>query len=99
METTYAHLAGVIDIDGFISVARWPVRRREGQVGSLYFARIGLSDTSPLVPNLLQAHFPDRLSESRPKKPSYASFYMWEADHQQAREPLLRLLPYLRLKR
>ena len=54
---------------------------------------------SPVVPNLLQAVFPGRLSKSRPKKLSYATFYMWEADHQQAREPLLRLLPHLRLKR
>jgi hypothetical protein len=61
METTYAYLAGVIDIDGFISVARRPSRRGEGQAG--YYARIGLSDTSPVVPKLLHALFPGRLSE------------------------------------
>jgi hypothetical protein len=97
METTYAYLAGVIDIDGFISVARRPSRRGEGQAG--YYARIGLSDTSPVVPKLLHALFPGRLSEVRPKKSSYSRFYLWEAEHHQARAPLLRLLPHFRLKR
>ena len=99
METTYAYLAGAIDIDGFIYIARRKGTRQDGQGGIQYFARIGLSDASPVVPNLLQALFPGRVSQSRPKKSSYAAFYIWEADHQQAREPLLRMLPNLRLKR
>ena len=94
METTYAYLAGAIDIDGFISIDR-----RAGRQGMRYHARIGISDTSPVVPKLLHSLFRGRLSEIVPKKSSYARVYLWEAQHQQAREPLFRLLPYLRLKR
>ena len=94
METTYAYLAGALDVDGFIAIDRRPGRRQVG-----YHARIGLSDTSPVLPNLLHALFPGRLSEIQPKKSSYAHFYMWEARGHQAREPLLRLMPHLRLKR
>ena len=94
METTYAYLAGAIDIDGFISIDR-----RGGRQGMGYHARIGISDTSPVVPKLLHGLFAGRLFEIAPKKSSYARFYLWEAQHQHAREPLLRLLPYLRLKR
>ena len=93
MEMTYAYLAGAIDIDGFISIDR-----RTGSHGR-YSARIGISDTSPVVPKLLHSLFRGRLSEIVPKKSSYARVYLWEAQHQQAREPLFRLLPYLRLKR
>ena len=94
MELTYAYLAGVIDIDGFISIIRRPGQRSMG-----YYARMGLSDASPVVPNLLQSLFAGRLCEIRPKKSSYALYYLWEAEHHHAREPLLRLLPHLRLKR
>jgi hypothetical protein len=94
METTYAYLAGAIDLDGFISIDR-----RAGRQGMGYRPRIGISDTSPVVPKLLHSLFQGRLFEIAPKKSSYAHFYLWEAQHQHAREPLLRLLPYLRLKR
>jgi hypothetical protein len=94
METTCAYLAGAIDIDGFISIDR-----RAGRQGIGYRVRIGISDTSPVVPNLLHGLFAGRLFEIAPKKSSYAHFYMWEAEHHQAREPLLRLLPHFRLKR
>jgi hypothetical protein len=94
METTYAYLAGAIDIDGFISIDR-----RAGRQGMGYRPRIGISDTSPVVPKLLHSLFQGRLFEIAPKKSSYAHFYLWEAQHQQAREPLSGLLPYLRLKR
>jgi hypothetical protein len=96
MELTYAYLAGVIDIDGFISIALRP-GQRDGHVG--YYVRIGLSDASPVVPNLLHTLFSGRLCEIKPKKLSYAHCYLWEAESRQAREPLLRLLPHLRLKR
>jgi hypothetical protein len=71
--------------------------QRDGR--ARYYARIGLSDASPLVPNLLHALFSGRLCEIRPKKSTYADCYLWEAEHLQAREPLFRLLPHLRLKR
>src|SRR5258708_5857758 len=96
MDTTYAYLAGVIDVDGFISIAR----RKVARLGEFrYFGRIGFSDQSPVLPTLLQELFQGSLSQSRPRKASYTAFYVWEAEHRQAREPLVRLLPHLRLKR
>jgi hypothetical protein len=94
MEATYAYLAGAIDVDGSISIDRRAGRREMG-----YRVRIGISDTSPVVPNLLHGLFAGRLFEIPQKKSSYARFYMWEAQHHQAREPLLRLLPHFRVKR
>jgi hypothetical protein len=38
-------------------------------------------------------------SKFRRKNRHNARFYLWEAQHHQAREPLLRLLPHFRLKR
>jgi hypothetical protein len=80
METTYAYLAGAIDIDGFISIDR-----RAGRQGMGYRVRIGISDTSPVVPKLLHELFAGRLLEIPPKKSSYARFYMWEAEHRASR--------------
>src|SRR5262249_25485052 len=99
MEATYAYLAGALDIDGFISIRRRILKSRGGPAGSHYCARIGLSDASPIVPELLHSIFPGTLARSHPKKPSYTAFYMWEVEGQKAREPLVRLLPHLRLKR
>jgi hypothetical protein len=96
MEITYAYLAGVIDIYGVISIQR-RMNTRLGQ--PYYFATVSLSDTSPVVPELLHALFPSSLQQSRPRNESYSPFWVWRVDHQQARQPLLRLLPHLRLKR
>jgi hypothetical protein len=91
MEKIYAYLAGVLDTDGFIHIA---CRRGTEH----YFARIGFSDESPVLPELFQEIFKGRLSRSRPKRSSYSAFYLWEVDHRQAREPLSRLLPHLKVK-
>src|SRR5262245_13492402 len=96
MEITYAYLAGVIDIYGVISIQR----RMDTRLGQpYYFALIALSDTAPVVPELLHALFPSSLQQSRPRNETYSPFWTWKADHQQAKQPLLRLLPHLRLKR
>jgi len=78
----YAYLAGIIDIHGFISISR---RKSDGG----YATRIGLSDISPIIPNLAFAIFAGRVYQSSPRQATYHAFYMWEATHQQAREPLV----------
>ena len=89
METTYAYLAGAIDSRGFITF---------GARGPSYFPRMGLSGTSPVLPNLAFAILSGSIYHRQPRKPSYHAFYHWEVTNQAAREPLLRLRPYLRLK-
>jgi hypothetical protein len=100
-ETMHAYLAGVIDIAGHIGIRpRVGYRRRtDGRDMTYYFATIALSDASPVIPDLLQAVFPARRSQYKAKNRKQTEWHMWEADNEGAREPLLLLAPYLRLKR
>jgi hypothetical protein len=100
METLYAYLAGAIDIDGRILIARrFGHRRTDGRQVPYYGATISLSDSSPIVPDLLQATFPARRLQYEAKNRTQAAWHMWEAVNHSAHEPMVRLLPYLRLKR
>src|SRR5262245_33100501 len=98
METLYAYLAGALDIDGRISIRR---TRREGRQGVSYYysAAIALSDSDPVVPDLLHATFPARRSQYVTKNRKQPAWHMWEAVGVRAQEPLVRLLPYFRVRR
>jgi hypothetical protein len=100
METLYAYLAGAIDIDGRIIIERVQGyrRRSDGRQVSYYKATIRLSDSSPMLPDLLQATFPARRLQYEAKNRKQAEWHTWEAVNQSAHEPVVRLLPYLRLK-
>jgi hypothetical protein len=100
METLYAYLAGAIDIDGRIIIERVQGHRRrsDGRQVSYYKATIRLSDSSPMLPDLLQATFPARRLQYEAKNRKQAEWHTWEAVNQSAHEPVVRLLPYLRLK-
>jgi hypothetical protein len=89
MEDTYAYLAGVIDIKGSIAIARR---------GRAYYSRIGITDDSPIIPDLASAMLGGRTSHTSPQRSTYGSVFIWEATYQAAREPILRVRPYLRLK-
>jgi hypothetical protein len=101
METLFAYLAGAIDIDGriFIARAQGYRRRLDGRQVPYYIATIALSDSSPIVPDLLQATFPARRLQYDAKNRKQVAWHMWEAVNQGAHEPVARLLPYLRVKR
>jgi hypothetical protein len=101
METLYAYLAGAIDIDGRIFIVRrlGKLRRTDGLQVAYYAATISLSDSSPVLPDLLQATFPARRLEYEAKNRRQIAWHMWEAVNHGAREPVVRLLPYLRVKR
>jgi hypothetical protein len=101
METLFAYLAGAIDIDGriFIARAQGYRRRMDGRQILYYTATIALSDSSPILPDLLQATFPARRLQYEAKNRKQMAWHMWEAVNQSAREPVVRLLPYLRVKR
>ena len=97
METLYAYLAGAIDIDGRIVIARrFGHRRTDGRKVPYYGATISLSDSSPIVPDLLQATFPARRLQYEAKNRTQTAWHMWEAVNHSAHEPMVRLLPYLR---
>ena len=63
-----------------------------------YSAVISLSDSDPVLPDLLQATFPASRLQYEAKNRSHRKWHMWEAAGQKAQEPLIRLLPYLRIK-
>ena len=64
-----------------------------------YSAVISLSDSDPVLPDLLQATFPARRLQYEAKNRSHRAWDMWEAVGQKAQEPLICLLPYLRIRR
>lgn len=102
METVYAYLAGIIDIKGYIFIfrrLRYPPRKDGQENASYYVPTVRISDTAPTMPDLFQATFPARCHQFRTKNPKHPTWYIWEAEHQLAREPLVCLLPHLRIKR
>jgi hypothetical protein len=99
METRYAYLAGAIDTDGRISISRNRGYRRGDREIAYYSPVISLSDPDPVLPDLLQATFPASRLQYEAKNRSHRKWHMWEAVGQKAQEPLIRLLPHLRIKR
>jgi hypothetical protein len=99
METLYAYLAGAIDADGRISISRDRGYRRGGREMAYYSAVISLSDSDSVLPDLLQETFPARRLQYEAKNRSHREWHMWEAVGRSAQEPLIRLLPYLRIRR
>lgn len=98
MKILYAYLAGAIDIDGRISIRR--TRRRDRRrIGYYYTATIALSESDPTLPDLLQTTFPARRMEYQAKNRKQRAWHMWEAVGPSAKEPLVCLLPYLRIRR
>ena len=97
METLYAYLAGAIDLDGRISIRRARRGARQ-EIGYYYSVAIALSDSDPTVPDLLQATFPARRVQYEAKNRKQLAWHMWEAVGQSAQEPLIGLLPYLRIR-
>jgi hypothetical protein len=86
-----------------ISVGVYPSAAHVGteEIGEMmyYSAVISLSDSDPGLPDLLQATFPARRLQYEAKNRSHRAWHMLEAVGESAREPLIRLLPYLRIRR
>jgi hypothetical protein len=97
METTVAYLAGAIDLDGYIVIRRVP--RIRDRTRYSFAPGVGLTDGSPLIPDLLQEYFPASRRDYEPKKPGLSPTCMWDAHGRTARRPLIHLLPHLRIQR
>lgn len=97
----YAYLAGAIDADGFITIARSTRRQGERYAHrpTYYNAKIGFSETSPIVPTLLKETFGGSCFEHQPKNPGHKRWYSWQIQSVKAAASLRLLLPYLRLKK
>ena len=100
METVYAYLAGIIDVDGYIFIGRANKYRGKDQPASYsYIPTIGISSTSLVVPDLFQETFPARRREFHPRDTQFTGWHWWEAQYESARRPLISLTPFLRIKR
>lgn len=100
-ETTYAYLAGAIDADGFITIAR-QVRNtgdRYEHRPTYYNAKLGFTETSPIIPHLLKETFGGSCYEYQPKNPEHKRWYNWQIQNLKAGAAVRLLLPHLRLKR
>ena len=69
----YAYLAGAIDTHGRISITRDRGYRRGDREINYYSAVISLSDSDPVLPDLLQATFPARRLQYEAKNQAIVS--------------------------
>lgn len=99
--SVYAYLAGAIDADGFVTIAR--SSRKEGaryaHRPTYYNAKIGLTETSPIIPRLLQETFGGSMYSQQPKNPLHRRWYSWQIQNVKCMDALRKLLPHLRLKK
>ncbi|SRR5258708_21876446 len=100
-ELTYAYLAGAIDADGFITISRNQpsASRKDGRKSIYYVAKVGLSEISPIIPDLLHETFGGWRGKHQPSNPQHKEWYIWQVTNAKVEEVLKSLLPYLRLKR
>jgi hypothetical protein len=98
LKTLYAYLAGIIDIDGYISITRTARDRRHPSVYD-YVPSVGIAHPSATVPDLFQEVFAGRRREFQPNDSQFTCWHWWTAERENARRPLLCLTPFLRLKR
>lgn len=101
MKELYSYLAGTVDADGYICIAKraGAKPRRDGTKPVYFEVRIGLTETHATIPELLQRTFPGALRTHSPKDLRHRMWHMWRCDSLKARAPLEALLPYLRLKK
>ena len=100
MDTLHAYFAGAIDSDGFITIGRKTGYRKksDGTNPVYYVAKIGISQTSPIIPDMFHQHFPAWRGEHQPKNPNHKKWFIWQASNGKAEQPIRAVLPYLKLK-
>jgi hypothetical protein len=84
--TLYAYLAGIIDIDGYISITRSAGYRRHSSV-YYYAPAVGIAHPSAMVANLFQEAFPARRRAFHPKRSEFTSWHWGSAEREHARTP------------
>jgi len=101
MDNTLAYLAGAIDADGYITIQRSHRRvgKRYAHAPTYYLPKLGLGQASPIVPELLKKTFGGSISHYPPMKAGYRPRWVWYCGTRQARDALVRLRPFLLLKR
>ena len=101
MKCELAYLAGAIDSDGTIGIKRSTYAMRvRGDAGAPVFSeRIALRQVTPVVPEMLKAHFGGSLYITKSSTAGGTPLHSWVATDLRAVECLRALLPYLQIKR
>jgi hypothetical protein len=101
METKLAYAAGVIDSDGSIGIRRstYAMRVRKDSSQPTYSARVSAKQVTPEAMDLLKSLFGGSLMLQKASVTKGRPLYYWEIHSKSATECLMRLLPYLRVKR
>lgn len=95
-----SYLAGVIDSDGFITIQRMikTVGKKYKHKPVYHSAKIGLSQTSSVIPKLLKDTFGGSLYEHQPQNLNHRKWYCWQIGNIGAAVAAISLRPHLRLK-
>lgn len=96
-QLTLAYLAGSIDADGFVTVQRTRKNVKANTCGPViyYFPKVGLTQVTRDVPDLLTQTFGGSVYEYTPKNPKHRHTFTWCGSW----KPLERIMPYLIIKK
>jgi hypothetical protein len=96
MKTDLAYLAGAMDADGHFTMLRRTVRG-----STTYSESCGLTQLSPVVPNMLKSLFGGHIQlrkRNGPAASNWRPLYCWAAANLKAIAAVRALRPYLRIK-
>jgi len=100
-KTDLAYMAGIVDGEGYISLARRNSKRNKN--GIRYDIQIGVTNTNKWLLETFRFTFGGSISKKKKgyekSLPSSQDCFNWQASNQQALITVKALLPYLRLKR
>jgi hypothetical protein len=101
-ETTYAYLAGVLDADGSIFIARQPPQVQDFRSGERFSVRAAVAQTNRAAIDLFLEVFGGKVYERQPSgKTTFRgrqAMYSWIANAQAAADCIEIVTPYLRIK-
>jgi hypothetical protein len=100
LDTDFAYLAGAMDSDGYFTIKKstYHIRVRHDAVNAVYSEKIGLSQVTPQVPEMLKSFFGGSLGFAKGQTENSRPMYRWMATNLKASKACRDLLPYLRIK-
>jgi len=94
-DTLCAYVAGIIDGEGSIDIYRVNAHREKPR----YALRVCVGITNPWLPQFLKDVFGGSVYLTEHENPNHKDCWFWAVQAQKAVKVLLRITPYLQLKR
>jgi len=91
-----AYAAATVDCDGTIGIRAQKPRGTRNY--PYYYIMVGVANTNSVLINWLHKSFGGSVYIKEYRNDSWKNLYMWSLSTQQAREFLVDILPYLKLK-